>query len=122
MSKMVRLTATLPAMVGNERDIDKQAPSRSLAVPAVVWRKALALAELRSFRPPRRDFLPGQTVQFAAALREAMNAAPPAPRRPSHQTPLSQLADFFRVPAHRKALLAILTLVSAGGTLDITEE
>jgi hypothetical protein len=119
---MVTLTVTKMLGVGSDADMDREPERQTLRVPAATWTKAVALAETQRFRAPRKDFLPGQTAQFAQALRAAIDAPPVHPRRPSHQTALDQLNEFFRAPAQKKALLAILKLASSGGTLDVTNE
>ena len=124
MTRTIKLTTTQMKMVGCEQDVDKGVgEGKSILVPGVVWQRVIALAETRSFHAPRGDFLPGQAGSFAKALREGIAAGKVlvGPRRLSGQTALDQLTAYFRVPAHKQALQAVLRLVSEGGGLEVTE-
>lgn len=123
-TRMVRLTVTPPHFVACEADADRAPASRSLVIPGGVFQKAVAWAETRGFRAPRRHFLASQTATFARCLREAIAAPEPAAagvRWSARMTPTSQVRDFFAIPGNMKFLNRLLVLVDAGGAIDVTD-
>ncbi|QDU20572.1 hypothetical protein [Urbifossiella limnaea] len=122
--KKVRLTLNTTRFVSSEAEFDEDKPGKMLVLPAVSFRKAVALAETTGFRAPRGSFMPSHTVEFARALKEAMSRKAKivaGPRGSSGISAEGQLRDFFAQPAQARLLKRLLEFVVDGGSLDVSD-
>ncbi len=123
--KKVRLTLSTTRFVSSEADMDQEEPGKTLVLPAVTFRKAVALAETAAgFRAPRQSYMPAHTAEFARALKQALSRkadVAPRLRGSSGFSAESQLRDFFAQPAQARLLKRLLEFVVDGGSLDVSD-
>lgn len=117
--KTVTLTTRTPRFVTSEADLDTAVEERTLALPANVYRSALALAQTHGWRARGRALTAGQAAGLAAALKSAMAEPDPAGRR-AHLTSVGQLRAFFAAPDRLKQLRRLQAFLEAGVGVDVT--
>jgi hypothetical protein len=121
----VRLSITTTRFVSPTDDPDHEPEAHSVLISAVTFRKALGLAETRTwFKSPRQHFLAAQTTDFGRALKEALaeKVEPGGVRASSRFTTLGQLREFFEQPAQKRALARLMAFVEVGCNLDVSSE
>jgi hypothetical protein len=118
----IRLTASTTKLVRDEADLDEENEAPSLAVPAVIFRNAVALAEAtnRQFKAPQKQFFAPHCREFVRGLSLAAQQEVAPPSRQSKMTSLHQLQEFFHAPFNKRWLEKLTRFVaeSKGFTVE----
>ena len=118
-TKTITLTTRSMHVITSEADLDRPPEEKTMTIPASVFRAALGLARTQGWQEPRRDFMPRDCRECAAAIRAAL-AQPEPTGRHAKFTPLVQLRAKLNTPERQRHLRRLLGVLELGVGVEVT--